>query len=119
MSRETFHEPVYRAEVEPVAESPDEMEAVLRAQFVEGRFDRRDLSEEERSILRAAQGNSGYSESHPYSVAYRSLLKRLGQRAYLDGNVEKDAPADSTRHEILRYDDEYHEYWLRFVGTEQ
>ena len=118
VSRETFYEPVYRAEVDRVAESPAEMEAVLRARFVEARFGGSELSSEERSILRDARASGGYEESHPYSEAYRSLLKRLHRRAYLDGNIEKDAFAEKAGTTYLRYDGQYYEYRLRFVGSE-
>lgn len=116
VARETFYEPIYRAEVDPVAESPEEMETVLRAQFVTARFGRDDLSDDERSLLRDARGE-GYAESHPYSSAYESVLKRLRRRAYLDGNVEKDALADRDRPSVVLYDGEYYEYRLRFVTS--
>ncbi|UPV99422.1 hypothetical protein M0R88_12920 [Halorussus gelatinilyticus] len=118
VSRETFHEPVYRAEVEPVAESSDEMEAVLRARFVDARFGRGDLSKTERSILRDARSREGYAERHPYSEAYRSVLKRLHRRAYIDGNVRKDAFAEPDRPPLVLYDGEYYEYRLRFVTND-
>ncbi|WP_135851578.1 hypothetical protein [Halorussus salinus] len=115
VSRETFYEPIYRAEVEPVADSPAELEAVLRARFVEARFVRGDLSTDERSLLRDARGRKGYGESHPYSEAYRSVLKRLRRRAYIDGNIRKDAFSEPDRPSVVLYDGEYYEYYLRFV----
>ncbi|UPV73419.1 hypothetical protein M0R89_12800 [Halorussus limi] len=117
-ARETFHDRVYRAEVEPVAESPAEMEAVLRARFVGARFDRSDLSDEERSLLSEARGGEGYSETHPYSSAYRSVLKRLERRAYIDGNIRKDAFSEPDRPEFLRYGETYYEFRLRFLDGE-
>ncbi|WP_128477964.1 hypothetical protein [Halorussus pelagicus] len=118
VARETFYERIYRAEVEPVAESPDEMEAVLRARFVGPRLDRDDLSADERTILREARGHDAYSETHPYSSAYRSILKRLERRAYIDGNVRKDAFAQPETPELLQLDGRYYEFRLRFVGDE-
>lgn len=115
VSREAFYEPIYRAEVEPVADSPDEMESLLRARFVTARFDREDLSTDERSLLREAESREGYSERHPYSEAYRSVLKRLHRRAYIDGNVRKDSFAEPDRRSVALYDGEYYEYRLRFV----
>jgi len=114
VSRERFYEPVYRATVEPVAESPERMEAILRAQFVDARLSRESLSAEARSILRTAQGEH-YEESHPYSEAYRSVLTELHARAYLDGNIEKDAYTEDLGSGRVRYGETYYDYRLRFV----
>lgn len=111
---ETFHEPVYRATVEPVAESPEELEAVLRAQFVTARVGRDDLSQAARDVLREAEAD-GYTEAHPYSEGFRSVLLALHERAYLDGDVRKDAGVERSGREMVRYDGTYFEYHLRFV----
>ena len=114
VSREQFYEPVYRATVEPVAESPEEMEAILRARFVDARFPRDDLSAAARDVLETARQGE-YGESHPYSDAYRDVLRAMHKRAYLDGNISKDAGVDNSGRQILRYDDVYYDYRLRFV----
>jgi len=112
--RERFHEPVYRATVDPVSESPERLEAILRAKFVDARLSGGDLSAEARSILRDAQGE-GYTESHPYSEPYRQVLTTLHARAYLDGNVEKDASAEDPGAGMTLYDGAYYRYRLRFL----
>ncbi|WP_066415839.1 hypothetical protein [Halorubrum aethiopicum] len=117
VAEERFHEPVYRATVEPVATSPERMEAILRAKFVDARIARDALSTEETEVLRSARGE-GYDETHPYSEAFRSVLKTLHERAYLDGNVEKDAFSDAERGSgTILYADEYYEYRLRFTAS--
>lgn len=117
VSRETFHEPVYRATADPVAESPERMEAILRAKFVEARFARDDRSREALEVLREAQ-HGGYSESHPYSSGYEEVLRALHERAYLDGNIRKDATASRSNRTMLLYDDVYYEYRLRFEAAD-
>lgn len=112
--RERFHEPVYRATVDPVAEAPERMEAILRAKFVDARLSGDDLSGQARSILRDARGE-GYAESHPYSEAYRQVLTECHARAYLDGNVEKDAYVEDPGVGMVRYDGAYYRYRLRFI----
>lgn len=114
VSRERFYDPVYRATVEPVAESPERMEAILRAKFVDARLSGGDLSGQARSLLRDARGE-GYVESHPYSDTYRTVLTDLHARAYLDGNVEKDAYVEDPGVGMVRYDGAYYRYRLRFV----
>ncbi|WP_435070128.1 hypothetical protein [Haloplanus sp. C73] len=114
VTREEFHEPVYRATAEPVAESPERLEAILRAQFVDARLSRESLSDEARSILLTARVD-GYEESHPYSEAYRSVLTGLHARAYLDGNIEKDAYTDDLGTGRVLYGETYYDYRLRFV----
>ncbi|RDZ62187.1 hypothetical protein C5B90_17700 [Haloferax sp. Atlit-12N] len=116
VTRETFHEAVYRADVEPVAESASEVETVLRASLLDARVTQENLSQAEREILRQATSES-YGESHPYSAAFASLLKKLGHWTYLDGNVEKDAgvETDSGRRFLL-YDERYFTYGLRFAS---
>ncbi|QCC47562.1 hypothetical protein [Halobellus limi] len=113
VSRERFYEPVYRATVEPVATSPEEMERVLRAGHLEARVSRSDLSSEAREIFRAAE-RDGYSESRPYSDAYEAVLRAIHRRPYLDGNVEKDAGVDPDEPRLIRYGDVYYEAWLQF-----
>ena len=116
VSRERFHEPVYRATVEPVAQSPEGMEAVLRAKFVDARFAREDLSAEARDVVTAA-AEDGYGEHHPYSEGYREALSNLHARAYLDGDIENDAGVPEDGRHLLRYDDVYYDYRLRFVPS--
>lgn len=111
-SRERVHEPVYRATVEPVATDAAGMEAVLRAQFVDARVDRDELSTDAQEVLRVARGD-GYDEAHPYSAGYRELLTALHERAFLDGNSRKDATTDGHGRGILAYGDVYLEYRLR------
>ncbi|WP_380680891.1 hypothetical protein [Salinigranum sp. GCM10025319] len=117
VSRERFHEPVYRATVEPVAETPERMEAILRAQFVDARFSREDLSPAAREVVRAAR-REGYAERHPYSTGYREVLRALHRRAYIDGNIRKDAGVDDEGRRMLRYNGVYYDYRLRFLSTD-
>ncbi|WP_049937370.1 hypothetical protein [Haloplanus natans] len=112
--RERFYESVYRATVEPVAESPERMETILRAQFVDARLSGGDLSGQARSLLRDAMGE-GYAESHPVSEPYRTVLTRLHARAYLDGDIEKDAYVEDPGVGMALYDGSYYRYRLRFV----
>jgi|GEM_PF-1089700 len=113
--RDRFHEPVYRATIEPVAESPERLEAILRAQFVDVRLTGDDLSREARSVLRDAR-SGGYAERHPYSEPYRTVLTELHARAYLDGNVEKDAVVDDPGTGTALYDGAYYRYRVRLVA---
>ena len=76
VTEERFHEPVYRATAEPVADSPETMEAALRGKFLDARFSRDDVSREARDALVEARGE-GYAESHPYSSAYEELLPEV------------------------------------------
>jgi len=112
---EEFHEPVYRATGERVADAPERMEAILRAEFVGARISRDDLSADARDLLLEAEADE-YRESHPYSEAYREVLRALHERPYIDGNVRKDAGVDSNRADLCRYDDVYYDYQLRFVS---
>ncbi|ADQ68133.1 hypothetical protein C499_15535 [Halogeometricum borinquense DSM 11551] len=110
--RETFYEAVYRPDVEPVAETADEIEEVLRGRLVGARIDPESLSQSERDVFREAQ--NGYTAEHPFPEAFVSILKRLDERAYIDGNVTKDAGTqDYPEHDVIRYGDEYFEYRLR------
>mgnify|MGYP006277196025 CR=1 FL=1 len=113
VSREQFHDPVYRATVTPVAEDPERMERIVRAQFVNARIDREELSTDTQEVLRQATA-SEYSESHPYSGAYRTVLRELDERAYLDGDIESDAGVEPDRPPMVRYGDRYYRYRLRF-----
>lgn len=114
IARERFYEPVHRATVEPVAESPAELEAVLRAKFVDARFSRADLSEEALDVVESA-GMDSYSETHPFSAAYEEVLRELHARAYIDGNVEKDSGVDSGGQRYVRFEDSYYDYALGFL----
>ncbi|MFC5278519.1 hypothetical protein ACFPM1_07085 [Halorubrum rubrum] len=117
VAEERFYESVHRATVESVATSPERMEAILRAKFVDARIDRDALSTEETGVIRSARGE-GYDETHPYSDAYRGVLTALHERAYLDGNVEKDAFDDAEHGSgTVLYGDEYYEYRLRFTSS--
>ena len=114
---ETFHEPAYKATVVPVTESPEQMESILRAKFVDARFVRKDLSTAARDVMESAQMDS-YSEIHPYSEEYQEVLRHLHKRAYIDGNVQKDAGVNEDGRQMLQYDDVYYDYRLRFITTE-
>jgi len=119
VTEETFHEPVYRATVEPVADSPEQIEAILRATFVDAQFSSDDLSDEAQDILREAEsGDGGYAETHPYSSEYEEVLRALHARAYIDGNIEKDAGGRHDGRRMLRYDETYFDYGLRFRSTD-
>ncbi len=115
VARETFHEAVYRPDVDPVADTDAELEAILRASLLDARVARADLSEAEREVLRQATRDR-YAESHPYSDAFASVLKRLGERAYVDGDVQKDAGEVSVQGlQYLLYDGRYYRFVLQFV----
>lgn len=113
VTREQFHEPVYRATAEPVAETPERMEAILRAQFVDARFSHQELSTAAQDVMLTASGD-GYNETHPYSEGYREVLRTLHERAYLDGNTRKDAGVEADSRQYVRYDGVYYDYMLRF-----
>ena len=113
VTREEFHEPVYRPTAEPVADDPERLERILRVQFVDASLSRESLSEEARALLRTAR-TDGYRETHPYSAAYEEVLRAIRARAYLDGNVEKDAAVGEGGRSMLRYDGTYYDYRLRF-----
>lgn len=112
MDEETFHEPIYRADVDPVATSREEMEGVLRAAFVAYRLEPEELTMEERRIIGEAR-NGGYEETHPFSAPLVSLLEDLDRREYIDGNVSKDAIGARSRGDVLRYGEEYYDCFLR------
>lgn len=111
--RERFHEPVHRATGEPVAESPERMEAILRATLVGARISPGDLSSDARELLEEAR-YGGYEESHPFSAAYEEALRALHERPFIDGNVTKDAFAGGRGRGFVRYGDRYYDYRLRF-----
>jgi hypothetical protein len=113
VERERFYEPVYRATGEVVAESPERMEAVLRALDVGPRLSEEALSADAREVLERAM-HGGYEESHPYSDAYAEVLRSLHERPFLDGNVRKDAPRQWSGSRMLRYDGRYYDYRLVF-----
>ena len=116
IERERFHEAVYRPTAEPVAESPDRMEAILRAGLVGPRIESGELSEAaERIVDRAAADE--YGETHPYSEAYVELLRALDARPYLDGNVRKDAGVGEDDEDMIRHGEEYYERYLRLSGS--
>ena len=116
VTRETFHEAIYRPDVDPVADSETAMETILRAQLLDARLAREDLSSAEQDVLRQAMGDT-YRESHPYSTAFESVLKQLDKWPYLDGNVQKDAGVElDVPFGYLLYDDRYFRYTLQFVS---
>lgn len=79
-----------------------------------GGSDGGDLSGQARSLLRDATGE-GYAETHPFSETYRTVLTWLHARAYLDGNVEKDAYVEDPGAGMALYDGSCYRYRLRFV----
>ena len=112
VARETFHEPVYRPDADPVADSEAGIEEALRGRLVGARIDPETLSEAEREVFRRARGE-GYTAEHPFPDAFVSVLKRLDERAYVDGNVTKDGGAnDYPPRDLLRYGSAYYEYRL-------
>jgi hypothetical protein len=114
VAREQFYEPVHRPTAEPVAEDPDRMEAILRARFVGARVSEADRSAEAQRIFTEARARE-YRETHPFSDAFAELLRALDKRAYLDGNVRKDARVRANAKELIQYDDAYYEYVLQFT----
>lgn len=113
ISRERFHDPVYRATATPVAEDPERMERIVRAKFVNARIGREELSSDTQEVLQQAAVGE-YSESHPYSEAYRTVLRGLEERAYLDGDIENDAGVEPEQPPMVLYDNQYYRYRLRF-----
>ena len=117
IARERFYEPVYRAVAEPVAESPERMEAILRAHTVGARIGDGDLSADAREVIEAAR-YGGYEESHPYSEEYAEVLRAFHERPYLDGNIRKDAGWSESGSERVRYEGRYYDYRLRFKSPD-
>lgn len=113
ISHEQFHEPTYRPTADPVADDPERMETILVARFVGARVSQADLSTEAQRILTEASAEE-YSETHPFSDAYTELLRELDKRAYIDGNIRRDAGVRANEKELIRYEDAYYEYSLRF-----
>jgi hypothetical protein len=119
VERETFHEAVYRPVAEPVAETEAEIETVLRGRLVGARIDPASLSAAERDVFRRARSGDGYGAEHPFPDAFVSVLKRLDERAYVDGNVTKDAGADEyPPRDLIRYGDAYFDYRLRLTEAD-
>lgn len=113
VTRERFYEPAYRAVAEPVAESAQGIEAILRTQTVGARLDNDDLSADAQEVIEAAI-HGGYEESHPYSDGYAELIRAFHERPSLDGNVRKDAAWTKSGSERVRYEGRYYDYRLRF-----
>lgn len=116
IERERFHEAVYRPIAQPVAESPERVESILRAQLVGPRIESDELSDEAERIVDRAAANE-YSETHPYSEAYVELLRALDARPYLDGNIRKDAGVGEHDEEMIRHGEAYYERYLRLSGS--
>lgn len=115
VATETFHEAVYRPDVEPVAETDARLERILEAQLVDARLDPNSLSQAERRIVRQAR-HDGYEASHPFPKELDSLLRKLDERAYIDGNISKDALVDADDRSVLKYGHEYFDYRLRLAS---
>lgn len=115
VSREQFHEPIYRPTAEPVADGPERMETILMATYVGARISQANLSTEARRIITEARADD-YSETHPFSDIYTELLRTLDKRAYIDGNIQKDAGVRANEKEMIQYEDAYYEYVLRFTN---
>lgn len=112
IARETFHEAVYRPDADPVANSEAGIEEALRGRLVGARIDPDSLSTAERDVFRRARGE-GYTAEHPFPDAFVSVLKRLDERAYIDGNITKDAGTDGyPPRDLLRYGSAYYQYRL-------
>jgi hypothetical protein len=114
ITREQFHEPVYRPTAEPVAEDPERIEAILRATFVGARVSQADLSTEAQRIITEARADD-YTETHPFSDAYEELLRALEKRAFIDGNIRKDAGVRANENELIQYEDAYYDHSLRIT----
>jgi hypothetical protein len=114
-TREQFHEPVYRATVEPVADDPEMLERALRGKFLDARFDGEDISEDARQVL--LHSRDGVEETHPYSAEMREVLRAIHERAYIDGDAEKDALPDDAGHGLVQYDGDYYEYYISLQPT--
>ncbi|WP_276271270.1 hypothetical protein [Haloarcula litorea] len=108
---EEFHEAVYRATVTPVTDSPAQLEEILRAELLDARLAPDALSAAELDLFRRARAET-VVQTHPFSPPLRSLLRKLGHRAYVDGNVSKDAGVDRQFRRLLLYGDRYFDYYL-------
>ncbi|MDS0297940.1 hypothetical protein NDI76_04225 [Halogeometricum sp. S1BR25-6] len=119
VARETFHEAVYRPDADPVADSETGIEEAIRGRLVGARIDPETLSAAEREVFRRARGE-GYTAEHPFPDAVVSVLKRMNERAYIDGNVTKDGGAnDYPPRDLLRYGNAYYEYRLDLTEAEE
>jgi hypothetical protein len=116
VTREAFREPIYSPDVDPVAESAQQLERAVQGAIVDTYLERSELSQEQRSILREAQSDTSYEADFPLSDPAAELLRKMNQRAYIDGNVEGDA-LDTDRYYTLLYDGEYYRYTLRIITT--
>lgn len=108
--RRVLHQP----DVEPVTESDARLERILEAQLVDARLNPNSLTQAERRIVQQAQ-HDGYEASHPFPKELDSLLRKLDERAYIDGNISKDALVDADDRSVLKYGREYFDYRLRLV----
>lgn len=115
ISHEQFHEAVYRPTAESVADDPEQMETILRARFVGPRVSRDALPTAAQRIISEARADD-YSETHPFSDAFTEVLRTLDKRAYIDGNIRKDAAVDANEKEMIEYADVYYEHFLRFAN---
>jgi len=111
ITHEQFHEPRYRPTAEPVADTPDRMESILRAALVGARVRETDLSAAARRVITDADTDS-YSETHPFSDAYQELLRAIDRRPYIDGNIRKDAGIRE-HNDLIQYGDTYYRCYLR------
>ena len=116
ITKEQFHEAVYRPTAEPVAEGSERMEAILKATFVGPRISAADLSSEARQIISEARAED-YSERYPFSNAYEELLRALDKRTYIDGNIQKDAGVHANEKKLIQYEDAYYEHLIRFTDN--
>jgi len=110
---EQFHEAVYRPTAEQVANDPEQMEAILKATLVGPRVSAATLSSEATQIIAEARAED-FSETYPFSNSFQELLRALDKRAYIDGNIRKDAGVRANEKEMIQYDDAYYAYFLRF-----
>ncbi|MFD1571636.1 hypothetical protein [Halorubrum laminariae] len=113
VAREQFYEPVYRATGTVVAESPEQVEAILRARKVDARIAEGDLSPDAQEVIETAE-HGEYEESYPYSEGYAAVLRALHERPYLDGDIESDATATDSGAGMVRHAGRYYDYRLRF-----
>lgn len=114
ITSEQFPEAVYRPTADPVTEDAEQMEAILKATFVGPRLSTADLSSAAQQLITDAR-TEAYSEPHPFSDAYTELLQALNKRAYIDGNIQKDAGVHANQREMIQYDNAYYESGLRFT----
>lgn len=107
---ERFDETVYRADVDAVADSEATFREVVDARYLDARLSEKELSAAQRDILTEAEAGD-YRAKHPYPEPLRELLKAMGRRAYLDGNISKDSvDPEEFGHGLVKIDESY----LRF-----